>query len=143
MLTKLIAPVLVGGALLGSVAVGGSAFAATPTSTAPGAHATAHPGRTWLKSHRKALRKSAIVVSASTIGITPKALVTELRSGTSIAQVAGEHHVSASTVESVLVSAADVKVAQAVSAHEITQAQADKITTALPARVDKLVDRVR
>ena len=150
MFTKLIAPVLIGGALLGSVAVGGTAFAATTAPAAPAAHAAAHPahaaahpGRAWLRAHRRALRRSVVVVSASTIGITPKALVTELRAGSSIAQVADEHHVSASTVESALVTAADADVAQAVSAHELTQAQADKITAALPARITKVVDRVR
>jgi hypothetical protein len=150
MFTKLIAPVLVGGALLGSVAVGGTAFAATPATPAPAAHAAAHPahaathaGRAWLKAHRRALRRSVVVISASTIGVTPEALVTELRSGTSIAQVAGQHDVSASTVESALVTAADAEVAKAVTAHELTQAQADRITAALPARITKVVDRVR
>lgn len=149
MLTKLIGPVLVGGALLSSVAVGGTAFAATPTSTTPTAHAAAHPGHpghpghSWLKAHRRELRKSIVVISASTIGVTPKALVTELRTGTSIAQVAGQHNVSASTVESAIVTAADAKVALAVTAHELTKAQADKITAALPARVTKVVERVR
>jgi len=97
MIKKLIAPVLVGGALHGSLAVGGSAQAATSTSTstaaAPGAHIPTHPGHKWLKEHRKDIRKQAIVISASAIGVT-------------------------------------------------TQAQADKITAALPARVAKMVDRV-
>ncbi|HEY5109386.1 MAG TPA: hypothetical protein VII96_07230 [Acidimicrobiales bacterium] len=143
MFKKLVAPVLVAGALLGSLAVGGIAQAATPTSTsAPATHTGAHPGHKWLKEHRKDLRKSAIAVSASTIGVTPQALVTELKSGKSIAQVAAEHNISASTVESALVTAADGKVAQGVSARQITQAQADKITAALPARITKLVNHV-
>ena len=143
MIKKLIAPALVGGVLLGSLAVGGSAQAATPTSTAAAAaHIATHPGHKWLKEHRKDIRKQAIVISASTIGVTPQALVTELKTDKTVAQVAAEHNVSASTVESALASAAHGKVAQAVAAKQITQAQADKITAALPARVAKMVNRV-
>jgi len=94
MIKKLIAPVLVGGALHGSLAVGGSAQAATSTSTSTaGAHIPTHPGHKWLKELRKDIRKQAIVISASAIGVT-------------------------------------------------TQAQADKITAALPARVARMVNRV-
>ena len=143
MFKKLIAPVLVTGALLGSLAVGGSAYATTPAPTnSLAAKSGTHPGHKWLKEHRKDFRKQAIVLSASTIGVTPHALVAELKTGKSIAQVAAEHHVSASTVESALVSAADGKVTQALSAKRITQAQADKITAALPTRIAKLVNHV-
>ena len=143
MFKKLIVPVLVGGALLVSLAVGGIAQAATPTTTAvPAVHGTTHPGHKWLRDYRKDIRKQAIAVSASTIGMTPQVLVAELKTGMSVAQVAAAHNVSASTVESALVSAADGKVAQAVSAKQITQARADKITAALPARIAKLVHHV-
>jgi hypothetical protein len=145
MFKKLIAPVLVGGALLGSLAVGAIAQAATPTPTstaAPSAHAATHPGHKWFREHRKEIGKPAIVVSASTIGVTPQALAAELQTGKSVAQVAAEHSVNASTVESPLVSAADGKVAQAVSAKQINPAQADKISAALPARIAKLVNHV-
>jgi len=143
MIRKFIAPILVAGALLGSLAVGGIAQAATATSTAvPPGHAATHPGYKWLKMHRKAIRRQAIAVSASIIGVTPQALVAELKTGKSVGQVAAEHSVSVSTVESALVSAADAKVAQALSAKQISQAQAARITAALPARIDKLVNRV-
>ena len=147
MLKKLIAPVAVSGALLGSLVVGGAAYAAAPTSTAPAAaHAAAHhtdgKARTWWKAHRRSIRAKALAVSAATIGVTPKALVTELRTGKSIAQVAAEHNVSASSVIGALTSAADAKVATAVKAGKLTQAQADKITAALPARITKAVNHV-
>lgn len=143
MFKKLYAPVLAVGVLLGSLAVGGSAYATTPAPTsAPAAQAGTHLGHRWLKEHRKDLRKQAVAISASAIGVTPNALVAELKTGKSVAQVAAEHNVSASTVESALVSAADAKVVQAVSAKQITQAQADRITAALPARIAKLVNHV-
>ncbi|HVC67181.1 MAG TPA: hypothetical protein VND44_06260 [Acidimicrobiales bacterium] len=147
MLKKLIAPVAVSGALLGSLVVGGAAYAAAPTTAAPAAaHAAAHhtdgKARTWWKAHRRSIRAKTLAVSAATIGITPKALATELRTGKSIAQVAAEHNVSAASVIGALTSAADAKVATAVKAGKLTQAQAGKVTAALPARITKAVNHV-
>ena len=142
MLKKLIAPAIAGGILVGSLAMGGAAYAATPApATAPAAHAV-KPVHHWLKAHRKGLRRAAIAISASTIGITPTALVAEVKSGKSVAQVATEHNVTSDTVVGALTKAADAKVAQAVAAHKLTQAQADKIDAALPARITKLVNHV-
>ena len=146
MLKKFIAPVILGGTLL--VAVGGTASAATP---APAAHAGHHAGHhagkgplhDWLKANRKAIRTQAVDISATTIGITPQVLVTDLKSGESIAQVATANHVQPSTVIAALVSAADAKVGQAVSAGTLTSAQGQKIEAKLPAFVTKVVDKVR
>jgi hypothetical protein len=145
MLKKTIASLVVGGALLGGVASAGTAYAAAPTTaTATASSSTAgHPLRTWLKAHRKEIRKAGIEISAKTIGITPKALVTELRSGKSVAQVAAEHNVSAQTVVNALVGAADTKVDQAVTSGKLTSAQAAKIKAALPGYITKAVDRTR
>jgi len=144
MLKKTIASLVVGGALLGGVASVGTAYAATPTPTATASSTTAgHPLRTWLKAHRKEIRKAGIAVSAKTIGITPQALVTELRAGKSVAQVATEHNVSSQTVVNALVGAADAKVDQAVANNKLTSAEAAKIKAALPAYLTKAVDRTR
>jgi hypothetical protein len=146
MLKKTIATLVVGGALLGGVASAGTAYAAAPTATATASSSTAgHPLRTWLKAHRKEIRKAGIDLSAKTIGdgVTPKALVTELRSGKSVAQVAGEHNVSAQTVVNALVGAADGKVDQAVTSGKLTSAEAAKIKAALPGYITKAVNRTR
>jgi hypothetical protein len=144
MLKKTIASLVVGGALLGGVASAGTAYAAAPTATATASSSTAgHPLRTWLKAHRKEIRKAGIDISAKTIGVTPKALVTELRSGKSVAQVAGEHGVNAQTVVNALVGAADTKVDQAVTSGKLTSAQAAKIKAVLPGYIAKAVDRTR
>jgi hypothetical protein len=150
MLKKLIAPVVLSGALLGSLAIGGVAFAGTPTTTAPASapaasatHTGRHAAREWLRANRKSIRKAGITISATTIGVTPQALVAELRTGKSIAQVASEHGVSAQTVVDALTKAADAKVADAVTAGKLTQAQAAKVDAALPARLTKAVDKVR
>jgi hypothetical protein len=144
MLQKLIAPVAVGGALLGSLALGGVAGAATPApTTTPAAHtAGTHPARQWLHAHRRGLRAQVLAVSASTIGISPQTLRSDLTSGRSIAQVASANGSSATAVESALTAAADKDVAQAVTAGKLTSDQAARIEARLPARIDKLVNHV-
>jgi hypothetical protein len=146
LLRKIIAPVVVGGALLGGVASTATAYAAAPTTavTTPATttHSGNHPLRSWLKAHRHAMRKAGLAVSAKAIGVTPTDLRTELKSGKSIAQVAGEHNVTAQTVVNDLVSAADAKIAQAVTDNKITSARATKIEAALPAYLTKVVNHV-
>jgi hypothetical protein len=143
MLKKLIAPAIAGGILVGSLAMGGAAYAATPApAAAPAAHAAVKPAHHWLKAHRKGLRRAAIAISASTIGITPTALVAEVKSGKSIAQVATEHNVTSATVVGAVTKAADAKVAQLVAANKLTQARADKFDAALPARITKFINHV-
>ena len=139
---KIVAPVVIGAALLGGVATAGAASASTPTvaagSTAP---AGSHLARAWVKAHRHELRRAGLAVSAKAIGVTPKELATELRSGKSIADVAGEHNVSTQTVVTDLVNAADAKVDQAVTNNALTPAQAAKIKDVLPTRIAKVVNR--
>ena len=154
LLRKIIAPVVVGGALLGGLASTGTAFAAASTTaptTAASAPASApatttpHSGsplRSWLKAHRHAIRKAGLAVSAKAIGVTPTDLRTELKSGKSIAQVAAEHNVTAQTVVNDLVTAADAKIAQAVTNKKITSDRATKIEAALPAYLTKVVNHV-
>jgi|SRR5271165_1552641 len=141
MLKKIIAPVVIGGALLGGVASVGTAYAAAPSSstTTPGQTAKG-PLRTWLRAHRKELRRAGLSVSAQTIGITPQALRADLKAGNSIAGVASQHNVSPQNVVDALVSAADGKVNQAVNAGKLTSTQASKIEARLPTAVTKIVD---
>ena len=143
-LKKIIAPVVIGGVLLGGgIATTGAAYASTPAAVAPSTSTTgAHSVKAWVKAHRREIRKAGVAVSAKTIGVTPADLVTELRSGKSIAQVAGEHNVSSQTVESALVKGADGKINEAVSANKLSSTLANKIEAALPAYVAKAVNHV-
>ena len=141
MFTKLVAPVVVGGVLLGSLAVGGVASAATP-STTPAVHSRASGDHRWLRAHRKELRAKGLAISASTIGITPQALTADLTSGRSIAQVASANGSSATAVESALSSAADKVVTEAVTAGKLTSTRASRIEARLPARIDRIVNHV-
>ncbi len=78
---------------------------------------------------------------AGIIGISPSALRTELQGGKTLAEIATSHGVSQSTLVSKLVSVAKSRIAGAVKAGRLTQAQADRITTNLQSRITALVTR--
>jgi hypothetical protein len=145
MFTKFIPPILIGGALLaGGFAMTGTAYAATPAATAPVAnHATKGQIKHWLRTHRKEIRQAGVDVSATTIGVTPQVLVADLKAGNSIAGVATEHGVRPQTVINALVTAADSKVNQAVTAGQLSSTQAKVIEAKVPVYVTKAVDRTR
>jgi hypothetical protein len=144
---KMFATVAAGLALSGVAGVGLSTALSSPadatTTSAVSTPATAgqHPLRAWLRAHRKVVVRHAVRISAETIGITPQALVSALRSGESIAQVAQAHGVAASTVVDALVRAGDAKVTQAVNADKLTQAQGTRVQSALPRLATRIVDR--
>ena len=134
----------VGGLAVAAVNPFASAGAATPTtSTAtstpatPARHGRHNRVRVYLRNHRGAI----VTISAKSIGIPKAELVTDLRSGESIAQVAAAHHVPTSTVTSALdKAAATAAVAKAEAAGKLTSAQAAKIDARLPKAIDRLVD---
>ena len=142
----IIAPVVIGGALLIGVASAGVAGASTPAATpaaasaAPTATSGSHTLRTWVRTHRREIRRLGIDVSAQAIGITPKALVTELRAGSSVAAVAAQHGVGAPTVVNDLVTAADARISEAVANNRLSSAHASAIEAALPGYVTRAVD---
>jgi hypothetical protein len=143
-LKKIVAPVVIGGVLLGGgIATTGAAYASTPAAATSSKAATGtHPVKAWVKAHRREIRKAGIAVSAKTIGVTPADLVTELRSGKSIAQVAAEHNVPSQTVVTALVNGADSKINQAVAANKLSSTLAKEIEAALPGYVTKAVNHV-
>ena len=152
MLKKVAVPLVIGGALLvGGLSVGtayASSSPSTPGASAPASvTAPAHTGqlhlRAWLRDHRRQIRRQTVIVSAKTIGVTPKALVAELRSGKSIAEVASEHNVRAQAVTSALTGAATAKINQAVSEGKLTASEGQKIESLLPHYIGKAVQRVR
>jgi len=145
MMRQILAPVVLSGAVVGALALSTTAGAGTPTPT-PTASATApvHAGKgaahAWLKAHRKELRTAGVAISAKAIGITPQALAADLKAGTSVAAVAGQHDVRVTTVVGALDQAAVAAVNQAVDSHELTQAQASRIEAKLPGRLTTWVN---
>jgi hypothetical protein len=118
------------------------AAAATPAAPARPATSVAPPLRAWLREHRTAVARDTVRISAKTIGISSQALVTALRSGQSIAEVAQAHDVDGQTVVDALVQAADARIGQAVDRHKLTSAQATKLEAALPTALSRLVSHV-
>ncbi len=145
---KMIAKVSVGLALSGIAGVGlsaglaSTAGAATPSAVSSSTTPARHPVRAWLRSHRRAVARHVVEISAKTIGITPQALASDLRSGQSIAEVAQAHNVAPQGVVNALVQAGDARVGRAVNDHKLTQAQGSKIEAALPGAVTKVVNHV-
>ena len=146
---KVFATIAAGLALSGVAGIGLSAALSSPadattTSTvSPPATTGQHALRAWLQTHRKAVARNAVRISAETIGITPRALAGALRSGQSIGQVAQAHGVATSTVVGALVRAGDARVTRAVTAGKLTSAQRTRIESALPRLATRIVDRVR
>jgi len=145
---KMFTTVTVGLVLSGLAGVGLSAGLASPAgattppsvATAPSSPSTgSHPLRAWLREHRKAVARETVQISATTIKISPKALVSALHSGQSIAEVASSHNVDAQNVINALVQAGDTQVGRAVDNHKLTAAQGSKIESALPNACSNLV----
>jgi hypothetical protein len=145
---KMIATVTAGLALSGVTGVGLIAALASPADAATASAVTSpsttghHPLRAWLRAHRKAVARDTVRISAKAIGVTPKVLVSSLRSGQSIAQVAQAQNVDVQTVMNALVQAGDTRVGRAVDSHRLTQAQGNTIEAALPQAVTKVVNHV-
>ena len=79
---------------------------------------------------------------AKILGITPQALRTQLEAGKTLAQIAQAQGISKSDLINKLVAAAKADIAADVKAGRLTQAQADKITANLQARITERVDHV-
>ncbi|HUR18489.1 MAG TPA: hypothetical protein VMZ51_06065 [Acidimicrobiales bacterium] len=86
--------------------------------------------------------KVALSVAAGAIGISEADLATALRSGRSIAQVAGSKDVDVQKVIDALVADAKKRIAEKVAAGELTQAEADKRLARLNGRITSLVHHV-
>ena len=92
---------------------------------------------------RRHLRREEFKVAADTIGVPPAELLSDLKAGQSVADVANAKGVPVETVVNAIVQDASQRVDQAVTNGKLTQEQADKIKAALPARVDKAVNHHR
>lgn len=92
---------------------------------------------------RFAVVQGAIRVSAKTIGIKPKDLTTELRTGKSVADVAAEHHVDRQKVLDALVAAGDKRIDTALSKGNLTPQQANALKARVPAAAAKFIDHKR
>jgi hypothetical protein len=86
------------------------------------------------------LRAGIVKSSATALNMTPAQLRTELKSGKSIADVAGAN---LPAVKTQITTDAKTKLDAAVTANKLTQAQADKLLAALTGNLDKLLAKTR
>lgn len=85
------------------------------------------------------LRESAATV-AKTLGMTPAELMTALRNGQTLKELAATKGVSTDTLVNAMVAAAEQQLTTAVQNKRITQAQADTIKSTLTQRMTDLVN---
>jgi hypothetical protein len=140
-LKRLVAPVVLFAVLLGGLAYADMAAAATPTpsATTATAHGASHQLGKWLAAHRLQIRRAVLSISSKSIGISRQTLAGDLRSGQSLAEIAGAHGVSSQSVVTALVTAADARVDNAVTHHKLTAGEASTIKAKLHSLAAKLV----
>lgn len=89
--------------------------------------------------HGPGMVREGLDDAAKVIGISGDELRTQLQSGKSLAEVAKSHGVSEDTLVTRLVASAKSHLADAVKAGRLTQAQADRMTADLSARITRMV----
>jgi uncharacterized protein (DUF433 family) len=140
---------LAGVSVAGAVASGPSTPAPAPvtsTTATNGLGATKTPGaqpggRAERASRRRHRRHRAAVITAQIIGITPRALVQELRSGKTIAEVATEHGVQPQAVIDALERAATTRIEAAQAAGKITAERAERLKQRVTTVIPRIVER--
>ena len=80
-------------------------------------------------------QQSLIAVAADTLGMPQADLIAQLQGGKTIAQVAGEKNVALDTIVNAFVATRQARMAQAVAAGRMTQAQADAMLATMRANV--------
>jgi hypothetical protein len=98
----------------------------SPTSQPAGTNAKSRPGRAAV---------AVLAVSAKTLGVKPRVLVSGLCGGQTIAQIASQHGKSTQDVVTALVKAADTRIDQLVKAGRLDAAQATRRKSGVEARV--------
>jgi polyhydroxyalkanoate synthesis regulator phasin len=77
-----------------------------------------------------------INAAATKLGMTVQDLMTELRSGKTLADVAKEKNVSADDLKAAIITAITAQIDQAVTNGKLTQAQADQLKSNLNSQID-------
>jgi uncharacterized protein (DUF433 family) len=98
------------------------------------------PHKHAVRAELRGLAKDAIKLAAKTINIPPKQLVTEVKAGSTIAQVAAAHGSSGQAVITALVTGIDNKINNLVAAHKLTSARGQAIEAKVPAKVANFVN---
>ena len=86
-------------------------------------------------------RGGVLRAAATYVGLTPRQLVTELRGGKSLAQVAAAQGKPVQGLRQVVIEALRTRIEAAVAAGRLPRARADAMLLRLPARVDRILNR--
>lgn len=89
---------------------------------------------------RQAVRRAGLAVAAQTIGIDAQQLVSEIRSGKTVAEVAQAHNVDPQNVIDALVAAATKHIDEAVAKGALDASRAAELKSHLVERITKLVN---
>ncbi len=92
---------------------------------------------------RRQHRQELLALVADTIGVEKEDLVTELKAGRSIAEVAADHDVARATVVDAIVAHGNQRVDQAVADGTLTEERAAKIEERIPKLAERIVDHTR
>ena len=117
---KLVAAVTVAGVLL---AGGSAAFAAQPDGSGGSGASGGGAAQQGRRGHGVRL---ALQTAATTIGVSPADLVTQIRGGKTVAAVAGEHNVDPAGVVNAVVAALNQRIDQAAAQGKIDADRAAK-----------------
>lgn len=96
-----------------------------------------------MRAKRAHVRGGMLKVAGDYLGLSPKELVYELRSGTSLAGVANARGKSVDSLEGALFAAFKAKVDAAVAAGRLDAARAQRLLERAPAHIEQLVNRTR
>jgi len=77
-----------------------------------------------------------MAAAAAKLGMTTQELMTELRSGKTLADVAKEKNVTADELKAAIITAVTAQLDQAVKDGKLTQAQADQLKSRLDSQID-------
>jgi len=141
---KFIASSLAGLTLFGGSVAIAAGFAGTASAQDNSAQSTPDQGegRVGNRQQRRHVAKAAIKTAAETIGIDVTDLLTELRGGKSVAQVATEHGVDPQTVIDALVAKANTRIDEAVTNGKLTAERAATLKTKVAERITTMVNKV-
>ena len=144
---------LIASAAIGTVLVGGAASLTLPAYAQDSGQGQTRQGPTQgqgqgndqgkgkdNQNRRHRLAKAAIKTAADTIGIQPKDLLTELKAGKSVADVAAEHGKTGQQVVDAIVAKINAKVDEAAAAGKLPADKAADIKAKAPERVTKMVN---
>ena len=98
------------------------------------------PSASSPKGHKARVARGVLKVSAQTLGVSPRDLVSGLCSGQTLAQEASAHGKTADDLITAIVKAADQRIEANEKAGKITQAQATKRMAKIKTQATKVVD---